>query len=47
MLRALPEKVRAAFVMSQIRRLEIVTELAVSERMVKKYMARAMPHSTA
>ncbi|BBI91798.1 RNA polymerase sigma factor sigma-70 family [Serratia symbiotica] len=47
MLRALPEKVRAAFVMSQIRRLtyaEIATELAVSEHMVKKYMARAMLH---
>lgn len=47
MLRALPEKVRAAFVMSQIRGLtyaEIATALTVSERMVKKYMAQAMLH---
>lgn len=47
MLRAPPEKVRAAFVMSQIRRLtyaEIATELDVPKRMVKKYMARAMLH---
>ena len=45
MLRALPEKVRVAFMMSQIRGLtyaEIATELAVSDRMVKKYMAQAM-----
>lgn len=47
MLRALPEKIRAAFVMSQICRLtyaEIATELAVSKRMVKKYMAQDMLH---
>ncbi|MFG1172227.1 sigma-70 family RNA polymerase sigma factor [Erwiniaceae bacterium CAU 1747] len=47
MLRTLPAKVRTAFVMSQIRGLtypEIATELAVSVRMVKKYMAQAMLH---
>lgn len=45
MLRTLPEKVRTAFLMSQIRGLtyaEIAMELAVSERMVKKYMSQAM-----
>ncbi len=47
LLRSLPAKVRAAFVMSQISGLtyaEIAAELAVSERMVKKYMAQAMLH---
>ncbi|MFD3232065.1 sigma-70 family RNA polymerase sigma factor [Rahnella sp. WP5] len=47
MLRALPVKVRTAFVMSQIRGLtypEIAVELSVSVRMVKKYMAQAMLH---
>ncbi|MBJ7222621.1 MULTISPECIES: sigma-70 family RNA polymerase sigma factor [unclassified Brenneria] len=47
MLRALPEKVRAAFVMAQIQGLtyrEIASVLSVSERMVKKYMAQAMLH---
>ena len=47
MLRSLTAKVRTAFVMSQIQGLtysEIATELAVSVRMVKKYMAQAMLH---
>ena len=47
MLQDLPEKVRAAFLMSQIGGLtyaKIGVELAVSERMVKKYMAQAMLH---
>ncbi|MEQ9771472.1 sigma-70 family RNA polymerase sigma factor [Pectobacterium jejuense] len=47
MLRALPEKVRAAFIMAQVQGLpyrEIATALGVSERMVKKYMAQAMLH---
>lgn len=47
MLRALPEKVRAAFLMAQVQGLpyrDIATTLAVSERMVKKYMAQAMLH---
>lgn len=47
LLRSLPAKVRAAFVMSQINGLtyaEIAAELAVSVRMVKKYMAQAMLH---
>ncbi|ATA25355.1 RNA polymerase subunit sigma-24 [Brenneria goodwinii] len=47
MLRTLPEKVRAAFVMAQIQGLtyrEIASELHVCERMVKKYMAQAMLH---
>ncbi|PWC12061.1 RNA polymerase subunit sigma-24 [Brenneria roseae subsp. americana] len=47
MLRALPEKVYAAFLMAQVQGLtyrEIATALSVSERMVKKYMAQAMLH---
>ncbi|MCL2898282.1 sigma-70 family RNA polymerase sigma factor [Brenneria tiliae] len=47
MLRTLPEKVRAAFVMAQIQGLayrQIAAQLGVSERMVKKYMAQAMLH---
>ncbi|MDX5628309.1 MULTISPECIES: sigma-70 family RNA polymerase sigma factor [unclassified Brenneria] len=47
MLRSLPEKVRAAFVMAQIQGLtyrNIAAQLGVSERMVKKYMAQAMLH---
>lgn len=47
MLQALPENVRAAFLMSQIGGLtyaKIAAELSVSERMVKKYMAQAMLH---
>lgn len=45
MLTALPEKVATAFVLAQVDGLkyaEIATRLGVSERMVKKYMARAM-----
>ncbi|OGB26586.1 MAG: RNA polymerase subunit sigma [Burkholderiales bacterium RIFCSPLOWO2_02_FULL_57_36] len=45
MLRRLPEKAANAFVMAQIHGMtykEIAAELAVSERMVKKYMAQAM-----
>lgn len=47
MLQGLPEKVRTAFLMSQIggsTYAKIATELSVSERMVKKYMAQAMLH---
>ncbi|MEL4888182.1 sigma-70 family RNA polymerase sigma factor [Pectobacterium betavasculorum] len=47
MLRALPEKVRAAFIMAQVQGQpyrEIAGTLGVSERMVKKYMAQAMLH---
>lgn len=45
MLRCLPQKVAKAFIYSQIDGLtyrEIAVRLDVSERMVKKYMARAM-----
>lgn len=45
MLRQMPEKVAAAFLMSRLEGLtysEIAKRLAVSERSVKKYMARAM-----
>lgn len=45
MLEQLPEKVATAFVLSQLhgmRYAEIAERLQVSERMVKKYMARAM-----
>ncbi|MGM3175352.1 sigma-70 family RNA polymerase sigma factor [Dickeya lacustris] len=47
MLRQLPEKVRAAFILSQIEGqtyAQIAATLGVSERMVKKYMAQAMLH---
>ncbi|MGE9552855.1 sigma-70 family RNA polymerase sigma factor [Erwinia amylovora] len=47
MLQALPEKVRAAFLMAQIGGLtymKIAVKLGVSERMVKKYMSQAMLH---
>ncbi|CAI2538381.1 Probable RNA polymerase sigma factor fecI [Serratia liquefaciens] len=47
MLQALPEKVRTAFLMSQIggqTYAKIAVELTISERMVKKYMAQAMLH---
>jgi len=47
MLSRLPSKVRRAFLMAQLDDLtyrEIGAELGVSERMVKKYMARAMFH---
>jgi len=47
MLAQLPEKVASAFVLSQLHGLryrEIAERLEVSERMVKKYMARAMLH---
>lgn len=47
MLQRLPEKVATAFVLSQLHGLryrEIAVHLEVSERMVKKYMARAMLH---
>ncbi|KVL22384.1 sigma-70 family RNA polymerase sigma factor [Burkholderia ubonensis] len=43
----LPEKARKAFIMAQIHGLpsrEIAGELAVSERMVQKYLAQAMLH---
>ena len=45
MLRRLPENVARAFLMSQMQGLryrQIAEKLQVSERMVKKYMARAM-----
>jgi RNA polymerase sigma-70 factor (ECF subfamily) len=45
MLERLPEKVATAFVLSQLHGMrygEIAARLGVSERMVKKYMARAM-----
>ncbi|WP_225773777.1 sigma-70 family RNA polymerase sigma factor [Pseudomonas sp. Marseille-Q5115] len=47
LLRALPAKVRTAFLLSQLDGLgyrEIGERLGVSERMVKKYMAQAMLH---
>ncbi|MGP2836196.1 sigma-70 family RNA polymerase sigma factor [Serratia nevei] len=47
MLRKLPEKVRSAFIMSQLQGMtyaQIALTLRVSERMVKKYMAQAMLH---
>ncbi|WP_455821272.1 sigma-70 family RNA polymerase sigma factor [Pseudomonas cerasi] len=47
MLRSLPEKVRCAFIMSQLQGMtyaQIALALQVSERMVKKYMAQAMLH---
>ena len=47
MLRELPDKVARAFVMAQLYGLRygiIAERLGVSERMVKKYMARAMAH---
>ena len=47
MLNSLPFKVRRAFLLSRLDGLsykEIAAELGVSERMVKKYMARAMLH---
>ena len=45
MLEQMPDRVRRAFVMSQLEGLTyatIATRLGVSERMVKKYMAQAM-----
>jgi RNA polymerase sigma-70 factor (ECF subfamily) len=47
LLNKLPEKVRTAFLMSQLDGLTyalIAESLGVSERMVKKYMAQAMLH---
>lgn len=47
MLARLPEKVRCAFLMSQLQGMTyaaIALELGVSERMIKKYMAQAMLH---
>lgn len=47
MLDRLPHKVRRAFLLSQLQGMTyaaIAAELAVSERMVKKYMAQAMLH---
>jgi RNA polymerase sigma factor (sigma-70 family) len=47
MLARLPEKVRLAFLLSQLHGMtyaSIGLELGVSERMVKKYMAQAMLH---
>jgi RNA polymerase sigma-70 factor (ECF subfamily) len=47
MLARLPEKVRRAFLLSQLHGItyaSIGLELGVSERMVKKYMAQAMLH---
>lgn len=47
MLARLPDKVRRAFLLSQLQGLTyaaIAVELGVSERMVKKYMAQAMLH---
>ncbi|UWN51107.1 putative RNA polymerase sigma factor FecI [Alcanivorax sp. ALC70] len=47
LLRRLPEKVARAFLMAQLHGRtyrEIAAALEVSERMVKKYMARAMLH---
>lgn len=47
LLAALPEKPRRAFLLAQLDGLtyrEIGTELGVSERMVKKYMAQTMLH---
>ena len=45
MLASLPDKVRRAFLMAQLQGMiyrDIASELGVSERMVKKYMAQAM-----
>lgn len=50
MLRSLPERVTRAFLMAQLDGMTyaaIAGELDVSERMVKKYMARAMLHCAA
>jgi RNA polymerase sigma-70 factor (ECF subfamily) len=47
LLSKLPEKARHAFLLAQIDGMtyrEIAVELGVSERMVKKYMSRAMLH---
>lgn len=47
LLHRLPTKIRQAFLLSQLEGLtygEIATLLGVSERTVKKYMARAMAH---
>ncbi len=47
MLARLPEKVRRAFLQSQLHGMTYATiaiELGVSERMIKKYMAQAMLH---
>ncbi|ATE60685.1 sigma-70 family RNA polymerase sigma factor [Thauera sinica] len=47
LLSTLPDKPRRAFLMAQLDGFtyrEIATELGVSERMVKKYMAQAMLH---
>lgn len=47
LLSKLPAKVRSAFLMAQLEDLTyavIATQLGVSERMVKKYMAQAMLH---
>jgi RNA polymerase sigma factor (sigma-70 family) len=47
MLARLPNKVRRAFLLSQLHGMTyaaIGAELGVSERMVKKYMAQAMLH---
>lgn len=47
MLASLPRRVADAFVLAQVRGLtyrEIAVRLEVSERMIKKYMARAMLH---
>lgn len=47
MLARLPDKVRRAFLLSQLQGMTyaaIAVELGVSERMVKKYMAQAMLH---
>lgn len=47
MLDSLPDKPRRAFILAQLHGAtyaEVSTELGVSERMVKKYMAQAMLH---
>ena len=47
MLNALPEKVMRAFLLSQLHGMtyrDIANQLAVTERMVKYYMAQAMTH---
>ena len=47
MLRALPEKVATAFLLSQLKGMtykQIALVIGVSERMVKKYMAQAVFH---
>lgn len=49
MLSKLPEKVATAFILSQVEGLkyrDIAVKLGVSERMVKKYMAKAMLECT-